>query len=99
MKNYELYLILKPMREENAIQKTYRELEALLNKYGAQVLKKEAGESKRLAYPINNKLDSFQTIFEISIEPDKIKELNRQLLLFDAVVRHTLFKIEEAAAV
>lgn len=93
-----MFLILKPKSDESAAQKAVREIEAVLNKYGGKLLSSHSGTNARLAYPIQNRTDSFQIILDIQAEPADLKEINKQLALVDDVLRATVFTKTAVAA-
>jgi len=98
MRNYEMFLILKPKADETASQKAVRDIEAVLNKYGAKLKSSHSGGNARLAYPIQKRTDSFQIILDIEAEAQGIKELKKQLALVDDVLRATIFTKTPVAA-
>lgn len=96
MRNYELFLILKPKKDEATAQKTIREIEAVLNRYGAKLVKNHGGVNAKLAYPIAKRIDSFQVSLEIEVEPNDVAELRRQLILVDEIIRFNIFALASA---
>ncbi len=94
MKNYELFLILDPKKDEAAAQKTIREIEAVLNKLEAKVIKNQGGANTKMARPIGKKKDTYQVILEISAKPESLTEIRRQLVLLDQVLRVGIFTLE-----
>jgi small subunit ribosomal protein S6 len=93
MRNYEMFLILKPKKDEAAAQKAIREVEVVLNKYGGKLIKSHSGTNAKLAYPIQNRLDSFQVVLEIQAAPSDLAEINKQVALVDDVLRNTTFAL------
>lgn len=96
MRNYELFMILKPKNDEAAAQKAVREVEAVLNRYGGKLIKSHSGTNAKLAYPIQNRIDSFQVVLEIMAEPKDLTEINKQLALVDDVMRVNTFVLAVA---
>jgi small subunit ribosomal protein S6 len=93
MKNYELFLILRSKKDEAEAQKSIREIETVLNKYGAKLLKNHGGANQKLAYPINKRNDSYQATLEIQSEEKDIAELRKQVSLLEDVVRFNIFTL------
>jgi small subunit ribosomal protein S6 len=98
MKNYELFLILNSKKDEAAAQKAIREVEAVLNKYGAKLLKNNGGENARLAHAINKRIDSYQAVLEIQAEEKDLAEIRKQLALVEDVLRAGFFALQPVAA-
>ena len=96
MRNYELFLILKPKKDEATAQKSIREVEAVLNKYGAKLVKNHGGSNTRLGHPIDKRMDSFQATLEIEVKPEDVAELRRQLILVDEILRFNIFALNAA---
>lgn len=96
MKNYELFLILKPKKDENEAQKVIREIESVLNKYGAKLVKNHGGANSKLAYPIAKRQDSYQVSLEIRAQEKDIAEIRKQISLVDQVIRFSIFNLQAA---
>jgi ribosomal protein S6 len=92
-----MFLILKPKKDEAAAQKAVREIELVLNRYGGKLIKSYSGINAKLAYPIQNRLDSFQAVLEIQAAPNDLAEINKQLALVDDVLRVTTFVLTAEA--
>lgn len=97
MRNYELFLILEAKKDEAAAQKIIRDVEAVLNKYGAKIIKSHSGQNLRLAYQINKRRETYQTVLEIEADPSQIAEIKRNLVLVNQVLRFSIFTLQQAA--
>ncbi|MDD9898888.1 MAG: 30S ribosomal protein S6 [Candidatus Melainabacteria bacterium] len=97
MRNYELFLILEAKKDEAAAQKIVREVEAVLNKYGASIVKSHQGQSLRLAYQINKRRETYQVTLEVEADPSKLVEIKRNLNLIGQVLRFEFFALQAAA--
>lgn len=97
MRNYELFLILEAKKDEAAAQKIVREVEAVLNKYGANIAKSHQGQNLRLAYQINKRRETYQVTLEIEADPSKLVEIKRNLTLIGQVLRFEIFALQAAA--
>lgn len=91
-----MFLILKPKKDESAAQKAVREVETVLNKYGGKLDSSHSGTNAKLAYPIENRIDSYQIILEFRAEPEDIAEINKQVSLVDDVIRANIFALAAA---
>lgn len=97
-RTYELYLILKPKKDDAAAQKALREVETVMNKYGGKFIKTNDGRNAKLAYPIQKRTESYQTIVEFETSPEKVVEIRKQLALVDDVLRTNIAVLETASA-
>lgn len=93
-KNYELFLIFNGKKDDNGAQKSLREVEAILNKNGAKIVKSLSSNNARLAYPINGKQDSYQVAVEVEADPSSLTEISRQLKLYEELLRSVFFTLE-----
>ncbi len=95
MKTYELFLILKAQKDEATAQKSVREVENILNKFEAKITANNGGQNQRLAYPINNRIDSYQVVLEVEAKPDAIDAINKQFAITEDVVRANFFVLQK----
>ncbi len=93
MRTYELFLILDSKKDDNSAQKITRDIEAILTKYDAKIVKNHGGHNARLAYQINKKRETYQLTLEIEARPDAIAEIKRNLTLLDSVLRFSVFTL------
>jgi ribosomal protein S6 len=93
-KTYELFLILDGKRDDNAAQKSIREIEAILQKNEAKIIKNLNGTNARLAAPINGKADTYQLTLEVEAKPASLVEITRQLKLSEDILRLVFFSTQ-----
>ncbi len=93
-RTYELFLILDGRRDDNSSQKSIREVEAILAKNEAKVIKSLNGTNSRLARPIKGKTESYQVTLEVEADPAAIVEITRQLKLSEDILRLTFFSTQ-----
>lgn len=96
MKNYELFLILDSKKDDATAQKIIRDIEAVLNKNGAKVIKNNGGQNAKLAYQINKRRETYQGTLEIEAKPEAIAEIRRNLALVEHVLRFNIFTLQAA---
>ena len=96
MRNYELFLLLSSKGDDAAAQKSLREIETVLNKYGGKFVKTNSGSNTKLKYAINDKKDAYQVTVDIEAEPKDITEIKKQLGLVDDILRLEIFSLTNA---
>ncbi len=97
MRNYELFLLLNSKGDESAAQKSLRDIEAALNKYGGKFVKTNTGSNQKLKYPIKDRNEAYQVIVEIEAEAKDLVEIKKQLNLLDEILRLEIFTLEALA--
>ena len=60
MRNYELFLLLNSKGDEAAAQKSLREVETVLNKYGGKFVKINSGSNTKLKYHVKDRREAYQ---------------------------------------
>lgn len=96
MRTYELFLILDSKKDDASAQKIIRDIEAILTKCDAKIVKNHGGHNARLAYQINKKRETYQVTLEIEARPDTIVEIKRNLTLLESILRFTFFTLATA---
>lgn len=99
MREYELYLVVDADAEEeeaNAIlEKVTQLITAGDGETSGEVIKVEARGKRRMAYPINKKVESQDTILKFHTPPQALKEIERILKLDEQVLRYLLVRTGE----
>lgn len=88
MNNYYLTLVLKPDLEEKA----RKELLDNLKKKFDKVIKEDLWGVRDLAYPIKKQIKGFYAHFEIEVDPQVAKGLDKILKLEEDVLRYLLIR-------
>lgn len=96
MRNYELFLLLKPKSDETAAQKSLREIETVLNKYGGKFVKVNSGSNTKLKYAIKDTRDAYQVTIDIEADTQKLVEIRKQLNLVEDILRLDVFSLAKA---
>ena len=91
MRNYELFLLLTSKGDDASAQRSLREIETVLNKYGGKFVKQGSGSNTKLKYPVKDKKDAYQVIVEIEAETKDLAEIKKQLRLVDDILRLEIF--------
>jgi small subunit ribosomal protein S6 len=93
MKDYELMCILSPSLKEDDLEKTKNDISEILGKLTGTISFKESSK-KPLAYPINKEKQGIFLISEISVLPEKLIELSKELKASKQILRHIINQLE-----
>jgi small subunit ribosomal protein S6 len=92
--HYELTIALKPDLAAEKSKKIIEEVGEAVEKSGGKLAKTESLGVKTLAYPIKSFSQANFGRFYLQIDPDKVRELRRQLEREEALLRVFVVKIE-----
>lgn len=99
-RNYELTYILPGSLTDNEVAQLKVQVEQILKKYAAQVLKNEDWGRRPLAYTIvhegKKQADGVYTHIVFALEPSKAPALEREVYLSNVVMRHLLVVADES---
>jgi small subunit ribosomal protein S6 len=87
-KSYELMVILNPDIGEDAIQKRLESIRKQITSSPAEIAHEELWGLKDLAYLIKKHSQGYYAVFDFLGEPEKIKELDKNLRLEPEILRH-----------
>lgn len=93
MKEYELLCILSPKLEGADLDKTKNEISEATAKLEGAISFKESGK-KPLAYPINKERQGIFLISQVSIFPEKLIELSKELKANKQILRHLISQMK-----
>ena len=93
-KTYELMVLLHPDLEID-VEAPIAKIEGLVGAVSGKVLKRDNWGKKRLAYRIARQDFAIYVYFELELEPEKVQELDRTILITEEVLRHILVVHEE----
>ena len=88
-KDYELMCILSPKLEEDDLEKAKNDISETFGKLAGIINFKESSK-KLLAYPINKEKQGIFLISQISILPEKLIELSKELKANKQILRHLI---------
>jgi small subunit ribosomal protein S6 len=88
-KDYELLCILSPKLEGEDLNKAKNDISETIGKLAGTINFKESSK-KSLAYPINKEKQGIYLISQISIFPEKIIELSKELKTNKQILRHLI---------
>jgi small subunit ribosomal protein S6 len=92
--NYELLYIIDADRSEEDISALSEKFKALIEANGT-VSELDAWGKRRLAYPINDKLDGYYILVRFTSAPEFPAELDRVMGITDGIMRSLITVIEE----
>ena len=97
MNNYETVFILNPVLSEDQVKETVKKYEKFLTSKGAEFVSKEDWGLKKLAYPIQNKKSGFYHLFQYSVEPNAISELEVEFRRDERFMRYLTVRLDKHA--
>ena len=96
MNRYELTYIIDTALEETARKELIEKVSALIAANGGEVEKvDETWGKRRLAYAINYKTEGWYVLVTFKAPTDLPKELERNLEIYDSVLRYLVVKLVE----
>ena len=97
MNHYKAVFILNPVLSEDQVKETVKKFEDYLSKKGAEIISVEHWGLKKLAYPIQNKKSGFYHLFEYTVDPTIISELELQFRRDERFMRYLTVKLDKHA--
>ena len=97
MNHYETVFILNPVLSDEQTKETVLKYEKFLTSKGAKMVSKEDWGLKKLAYPIQNKKSGFYHLFEYTVDPNIISELELEFRRDERFMRHLTVKLDKYA--
>ncbi len=92
MIHYELLYLIAATYTEEELVPIKEKVKELIEKNGGKITAEDSLGKKKLAYPIKNARHSYYLLYELDLEPENIKKLERDLVLDTDVLRHQLVK-------
>jgi small subunit ribosomal protein S6 len=95
-RKYEIVLFLNPELDDESISIELQELEKLAQKAGSTVINKSVPKVMEMGYIIKKKKNAYYVLAELDGDPEKVKDLDRNLRLRDNILRHTIIVKKQA---
>ncbi len=95
MRTYELTFIVRPDVSENDLTDTVEQVQKWVTDLGNEVQRVDHWGRRRLAYPINDHREGYYVLLELSMSPETINEIERNLKLNDAIIRYLLVRAND----
>ena len=93
MRTYELVMIFRPEMVETEVRSEISQVEKALVERGAEIKQVDFWGKRRLAYEIKGKRDGIYILAELRANPAAIAELDNQLKVSEAVLRHLVVRL------
>ena len=97
MNQYETVFILNPVLSDTQVEETAKKFESFLTERGAKFVAKENWGLKKLAYPIQNKKSGFYHLFEYTVDPTVISDLELEFRRDERFMRYLTVKLDKHA--
>lgn len=94
MRKYEIIFIVKVLEDE-AINAVIEKFSKLIVANGGTIDKEDRWGKKHLAYDIKKESEGFYVLFNVTSEPDCVKECDRVMKITDEVLKHMIVRINE----
>lgn len=94
MKNYELIYVLRPNLDDEAKTAVLDKVKAIIETSG-EVEKVDVWGVRKLAYEIQKLNEGFYVLVNFKAATELPKELDRNLKISDAVIRHMIVNLDE----
>lgn len=94
LKTYELVVLLHPDLEID-VDTPISKIEKLAETAGGKITKRDNWGKRRTAYQVKHQDFAVYVFFELQLEPLKVPDFERGLLLADEVMRHLLVQKED----
>ncbi len=98
MRDYETMFIVNPDGSEDEINALLERIKKIIVSNGGEILAEEHMGIKKMAYEIQKKRMGYYGLFRFKGEPSVKNELERNLRLFDDVLRFLVVKPESVEA-
>ena len=97
MHDYELMVILDPETDERTVAPSLEAFLEVIRKDGGNIENLDIWGKRRLAYEIKKKTEGIYAVVNFTASSEATAELDRQLLLSEAVMRTKVLRQDEAA--
>ena len=84
-----LYIIPAPFTEKD-VDGIVKKVNQLIKEIKGEIVKEQNLGNKKLAYPIKQIYKGFYILIKFTMDPSKIKELDKELKLLQEVLRHMI---------
>lgn len=96
-RKYEMMIVVAPTVTEDGLPNVVERVNGLIETYDGTIesfTHDSPWGHRRLAYPIQNFRDAFYVLYYFDVVPSAIGELDRELRLDDAIIRHLIVKFD-----
>jgi small subunit ribosomal protein S6 len=93
-KTYETAILFDPELPEEQRKEFLAKLAGVVASYQGEVLKQDDWGNRKLAYQINKKVNAYYTFLLYSGNRGVVEEVERNIKIFDGVLRHLTSRVE-----
>ncbi|HQH78346.1 MAG TPA: 30S ribosomal protein S6 [Synergistaceae bacterium] len=93
MRPYEMMVLFHPDVEDHKV--LAEEIGEVVKGVGGEVSKIDHWGKRRLAYPVDKKQEGYYTLYQLTLDPGQVKELDRLLHIRANVMRHMVVRKDE----
>jgi small subunit ribosomal protein S6 len=97
VRDYELGIVVSPEASEEQTKGILDRVEQVIQTHGGQVVKIHPWGRRRLAYPIERHRDGLYFFLDLSLTPQTVLEIDRNLKVAEEVIRYLLVKRDPRA--
>ncbi len=97
MRDYELGIVLSPEASEEQTKAILDRVSQVVQTNGGQVVKVNTWGRRRLAYSIERHRDGLYFFLDLSLTPQSVLEVDRNLKVTEEVIRHLIVKRDPKA--
>ena len=98
MRNYELLTIINSEISDEDIEDKIEKIKQLITKEGGEIKDLNKWGKRRLAYEVNKAKKGFYLLIQFSLNPQLVKEVERDLKYVDGIERFMTVSISEGMA-
>lgn len=88
MNEYELIVIIHPDLDDEAIDQALGRIDGWIKSSGGKIDSTDVWGKKRMAYEIQKQIEGIYYLLHITMLPESIAELERNLKILEPVMRH-----------
>ena len=92
---YELVLVLSPEIADDEIPAALELIHQAIADRGGSIQDQENWGRRKLAYPIQKQLEGSYILSKLNLDPQRIKDVDTNLKLQEAILRHMILRVEE----
>lgn len=92
MRDYELVCILRPATGDGDNAAVIERVKGFIDGLGGTITKCDEWGMRKLAYPIQGLREGYYVLLVFAMQPQVTKDLERDLKLTEAVIRHLLVR-------
>jgi small subunit ribosomal protein S6 len=97
VRDYELGIVLSPEASEEQTKAILDRVSQVVQTSGGAVIKVNAWGRRKLAYPIDRHRDGLYYWLDLSLTPQTVLEIDRNLKVSEEVIRHLIVKRDPKA--